>query len=264
MKRRMPLMLLSGVLTLLFVQGCTTPPFRPQTDIRISSVSSNNGGDEINADFSLVSQNFFPYQPAVIQFSLNNGVGVNLTDLEISYSPAEGENISYIDANGNPQTGIPGQKTKIQRHFSATIPFTELPLSNAAQANQGVNVGDGVSRVCCIFINLVTRKAFEVLSVDGNLLTQPNYNANIIANLTIRGVDDNENGFSRSAAIAITPNVQQTQGTFDPGCDPLCSIGSRPADSSAGGGDTGGGTNTGTDTTGSGNSSGGTGSTTTP
>jgi len=233
---------------LVFLQGCTTPPFSPKSDIRISSVSSASGADEINANSALVESGIFPYEAAIIQFSLNNGVGVNLTDLEIDYSPAEGEQISYIDGNGNPQTGIPSQKTKIQRHFSATIPVTEIPLSGAATAQPGVNVGDGTSRICCIFVNLVTRKAFEVISVDGNLLTQPNYNANIIANLTIRGVDDNENGFQRKAAIAITPNISQSSAEFDPGCDPLCSIGSKPTAPASGGSATGSAPQTGTTT----------------
>jgi hypothetical protein len=249
MNAGMHLWIVWTITLLIFLQGCTTPPFRPKSDIRISSVSSASGSDEISANSTLVDGGIFPYEAAIIQFSINNGVGVNLTDLEIDYSPAEGEQISYIDGNGNPQTGIPSQKTKIQRHFNATIPVTEIPLSGAATAQPGVNVGDGTSRICCIFVNLVTRKAFEVISVDGNLLTQPNYNANIIANLTIRGVDDNENGFQRKAAIAITPNISQSSAEFDPGCDPLCSIGSRPTAAPTGGTPSGEASTPGSETT---------------
>lgn len=252
MKPRLLNLFVIMTLGLFLWQGCATPPFSPSTDIRISSIASANGGDEITPDSTLLQGGSFPYLPATIQFSINNGVGVDITDLEIDYSAAEGDTIAYVDSNGNPQTGIPAQKTKIQRHFNATIPFTELPQSGAASQTAGVNVGDGQSRVCCIFVNLVTNKAFEVLSVDGSLLTEPNYNANIIANLTIRGVDDNENGFVRKASIAVSTRPAPIQGIAENACDPACSIGTAPSDTASGGGTDAGsdtGSTGGTDTT---------------
>lgn len=221
----------------LALLGCTTPPFKPKSDIRIVSVSSATGGDEINPSQGLISQGVFPYQPAVIQFTLNNGVGVTITDLQIDYEPSEGEEIVYQDSNGIVQTGIPPKKSKIQRRFEADIPATELGLSGATQLLAGINVGTGATRRCCLFINLVTQNAAQVLSVDGNFQTFPNLNTDIIANLTIRGVDDNENPFVRDAAILVSAIAEQNAATVDPGCNSECSIGNQPVDT---GGNTGG------------------------
>ena len=220
--------------------GCTTLPFKPKSDIRIVSVSSGSGGDEINPSQTLITAGAFPYQPAVIQFTLNNGVGVTITDLQIDYTPSEGNEIVYQDANGVVQTGIPPKRSKIQRRFEADIPFTELGLSSATQLLDGINVGTGTSRRCCLFINLVTQNAAQVLSVDGNFQTLPNLNTDIIANLTITGVDHNDNPFVRDAAILVSAIAEQNSATFDPGCDATCSIGNQPVEGGAAGGATAG------------------------
>jgi hypothetical protein len=225
-------MLILGTLVLF---GCATPPFDPEADVMISSISSGSGGDEIHPNLSLIEGGYFAYDPAVIQFSLNNGVGITLTDLEITYSPSEGDDIVYQDGTGSLQTGIPKKTSKIQRHFNATLPYTELGLSETTNLEDGINQGTGEQRVCCIYINLVTQKASEVLSVDGNFQTNPNYESSIIANLTIRGVDDNDNPFSKEASILVSPIPAQVSGDFDPGCDASCSIGNQPS----GGGGTG-------------------------
>lgn len=219
----------------LALLGCTTPPFKPKSDIRIVSVSSASGGDEINPSQTLINTpGAFPYQPAVIQFTLNNGVGVTITDLQIDYEPSEGEEIVYQDSNGIVQTGIPPKKSKIQRRFEADIPSTELGLSGATQLLAGINVGTGTTRRCCLFINLVTQNAAQVLSVDGNFQTFPNLNSDIIANLTIRGVDDNENPFVRNAAILVSAIAEQNAAAVDPGCNSECSIGNQPVDAEGG------------------------------
>ena len=79
--------------------GCTTPPFKPKSDIRIVSVSSGSGGDEINPSQTLITAGGFPYQPAIIQFTLNNGVGVTITDLQIDYTPSEGNEMKVNPNN---------------------------------------------------------------------------------------------------------------------------------------------------------------------
>lgn len=210
--------------------GCTTPPFKPKSDIRIVSISSGSGGDEINPSQALIVSGAFPYQPAVIQFTLNNGVGVTITDLQIDYTPSEGEEIVYQDANGAVQTGIPPKRSKIQRRFEADIPFTELGQSSATNLVGGLNLSNNQTRRCCLFINMVTQNAAQVLSVDGNFQTFPNLNTDIIANLSIRGVDDNDNPFSREAAILVSAIAEQSSGFVDPGCDASCSIGNQPVD----------------------------------
>lgn len=231
---------LVALVLVLGLLGCTTPPFKPKSDIRIVSVSSGSGGDEINPSQTLITAGAFPYQPAVIQFTLNNGVGVTITDLQIDYTPSEGNEIVYQDANGVVQTGIPPKRSKIQRRFEADIPFTELGLSSATQLLDGINVGTGTSRRCCLFINLVTQNAAQVLSVDGNFQTLPNLNTDIIANLTITGVDHNDNPFVRDAAILVSAIAEQNSATFDPGCDATCSIGNQPVEGGAAGGATAG------------------------
>ena len=228
------------LLFILGLVGCTTPPFKPKSDIRIVSVSSGSGGDEINPSQALININAFPYEPAVIQFTLNNGVGVTITDLQIDYSPSEGNEIVYQDANGIIQTGIPPKRSKIQRRFEADIPFTELGLSSATQLADGINVGNGTFRRCCLFINLVTQNAAQVLSIDGNFGTEPNLNTDIIANLTITGVDHNDNPFVRDAAILVSAIAEQSSATFDPGCDATCSIGNQPGAGGTAGGATAG------------------------
>jgi|GEM_PF-1004811 len=230
----------------MFLGGCATPPFKPRTDIQIVSVSSGSGSDEINPNLTLINASTFPFDPAVIQFTLNNGVGVTINELDITYESPSGGDIVYQDSNGNVQTGIPAKKSRIQRHFNATFPFTELAPSDNIRTVSGLNDSNAdSSRLCCLFIRLVTQQANQVLSVDGNFLTVPNLNSDIIANLTIRGIDDNDNPFTRDASILVSPIPETFAGEFDPGCDPSCSIGSRPAtDAAAGGGaDSAGGTN---------------------
>lgn len=221
----------------LALLGCTTPPFKPKSDIRIVSVSSATGGDEINPSKTLVDIDAtVPYQPAVIQFTVNNGVGVTITDLQIDYEPSEGEEIVYVDSNGIVQTGIPPKKSKIQRRFEADIPVTELGLSGATQLLAGINIGTGATRRCCLFIQLVTPDAATVLSGSDNNFNPPNLNSNIIANLSISGVDDNENAFVRNAAILVSAQPENLP-IVDPGCNSECSIGNQPVDT---GGNTGG------------------------
>jgi hypothetical protein len=225
------------VLALIMLAGCATPPFNPSSDIRISSVSSGTGGDEIRPNMNLIESDEFPFSPAVIMFQLNNGVGVTMTELNISYSAAEGNEIVYQDANGIIQTGIAPKLSRIHRYFAATIPWTELSLSGATQTGD-LNKGSETLRNCCIYINLVTEKANDVLSVDGDFNTKPNFGANVIANLTIRGIDDNNNPFSRYASILVSPIPERPSGEFEPDCDDSCSIGQKPSSSTGDGGGT--------------------------
>lgn len=231
------------ILTLFILAGCATPPFSPRSDIRISSVSSGTGGDEIRPNMNLIESSDFPFDPAIIMFQLNNGVGVTMTELNINYTAAEGDEIVYQDANGVIQTGISPKLSRIHRYFAATIPWTELSPSGATQESD-LNKGSETLRNCCIYINLVTEKANEVLSVDGDFNTRPNFGANIIANLTIRGIDDNNNPFHRNASILVSPIPDRPSDDFDPDCDDSCSIGQKPisgtSGGAAGGADTGG------------------------
>ena len=93
-------------------------------------------------------------------------------------------------------------------------------------------------RSCCLIVQLVTGQAKDVLSVDGDFATEPNLGSDIIANITVRGVDDNDNPFTKAAAIGIT-SIAETQGSPDVSACSACTIGSSGAAATGGAGDTG-------------------------
>jgi hypothetical protein len=233
----------SASLALLFIllSGCVTPPFDPRSDVRITSVFEfGTGEDELSPIRAATSatagatQQAPSYRPAVIEFALNNGVGVTVREIDIEYSPTEGSEIVFQDQNGVIQSGIPPKKSRVQRRFAATIPFTELAQSGVVVQGPA-NVGTGTSRTCCLRLSLVTQQAFNVLSVDGDFDTIPNLNSDIIADITVRGIDDNDNPFSRTAAITITAIPKTDTGVVTDNCDPACSIGPQPTGAAGGG-----------------------------
>jgi|SaaInl4_135m_RNA_FD_contig_21_3030732_length_2605_multi_16_in_0_out_0_2 hypothetical protein len=213
--------------------GCATPPFDPKSDIRITSISSLDGRDEINPNTTRITAQSFPYDQAIIQFQLNNGVGVTLQEIEINYSQAEGSEIVFQDANGAIQTGIPSKKTRVQRRFPSTIPFTELGQSGAV-IQDPANAPSSTGITCCLILQLVTNQARDVLSIDGDFNTEPNLGTDIITSVTVRGIDDNDNPFSREAAIGITA-IPEAIGTSiaDTVCSE-CTIGATAATEGAG------------------------------
>lgn len=225
MKKIHFLRLLAMTCSILGFSGCMTPPFDPRSDIRIVSISSLDGEDEISPNLAKIQAGStdFPYDKAVIQFQLNNGVGVTLQEIEIGYSEATGSSLIFQDNNGAIQTGIPSKLTRVQRRFPSTIPFTELGQSGAVLAD-GANAPSSIGITCCLIVQLVTAQAKDVLSVDGDFATEPNLGSDIIANVTVRGVDDNDNPFTKNAAIGIT-SIAETQGSADISACSACSIG---------------------------------------
>jgi len=239
MKKIRVLRVLAILSAILGFSGCATPPFDPESDIRITSISSLDGEDEISPNLATIEggSSAFPYDKAVIQFQLNNGVGVTLKEIEIDYTQSEGSAIVFQDNNGAIQTGIPAKLTRVQRRFPSTIPFTELGQSGAVIPDP-LNAPSSIGITCCLIIQLVTSQARDVLSIDGDFSTEPNLGTDIIANVKVRGVDDNDNPFTKEAAIGIT-SIAETQGAADISACSACSIGS--AGAAAGGAEGAGG-----------------------
>lgn len=225
MKLGLNFSLLFTIILFLGLNGCASSPFKPKSDIQVNSIRSWGGSDEIAPDVAGIKTNN-PYHEANIEFSLNNGVGVTITNIEISYAPTEGEDIVFVNGDGILQTGIPTQNLKMTRHFDAAIPFTELGQSQTTILKDNVNVGVGEARICCININLVSPKAAKALSIDGDFETLPNLGTNIIATVDISGIDDNDNPFKKAASIIISPDANFTQTQLENDACKLCTVGS--------------------------------------
>ncbi|MCO4782617.1 MAG: hypothetical protein KC646_09875 [Candidatus Cloacimonetes bacterium] len=228
MKLGLNFSLLIVIILFLGLNGCASSPFKPKSDIQVNSIRSWSGSDEIAPDIAGIKTSN-PYHEANIEFSLNNGVGVTITNIEISYSPTDGEDIVYVDGDGVLQTGIPTQNLKMTRHFDAAIPFTELSQSETTILVGGLNTGTGEPRICCININLVSPKAAKALSIDGNFETLPNLGTNIIATVDISGVDDNDNPFQKSASIIVSPDSSFSQTQLENEACKLCTVGATNA-----------------------------------
>ncbi|PCJ19805.1 MAG: hypothetical protein COB02_06350 [Candidatus Cloacimonadota bacterium] len=224
MKLKVKFSFLISLILFLGLNGCVSSPFKPQSDIQVNSIRSWAGSDEISPDKAGLSSNN-PYHEANIEFSLNNGVGVTITDISITYSPTEGDSIVFVNGDGILQTGIPKQTLKMTRHFDAAIPFTELGQSQVTILQAGTNLGVGEPRICCININLVSPKAAKALSIDGDFQTLPNLGTNIIATVDIAGIDDNDNPFAKTASIVISPDANFTQVQLENEACKTCTIG---------------------------------------
>lgn len=224
MKLGLNFSLIFTIILFLGLNGCASSPFKPKSDIQVNSILSWGGSDQISPDLNGITYTN-PYREANIEFSLNNGVGVTITNIEISYAPTEGDDIVFVNGDGTLQTGIPTQNLKMTRHFDAAIPFTELSQSETTILQDNVNIGVGEPRICCLNINLISPKAAKALSIDGDFQTLPNLGTNIIATVDISGIDDNDNPFNKSASIVISPDANYSETKLENEACKLCTAG---------------------------------------